>query len=200
MYYGCPCAGNRKCKETDSLNSVKSSLKSHILWVSLYIVLKHIYRSQFSHIFCSEMFLKSFVQLGEPPVHSSLKMTVDGISSNPPLVERHVRFTMVPFILMEFFNRDFSAGKKKRKYQNLTLFRDGITTISSSLLLRERLKEYLCESQISFYVRYQNDRKLSLLKNWTKKFILMESSIVYVVQGKKHVRNKHLASCKKGIS
>ena len=157
MYYGCPWAGNRKCKETDSFISVKSSLKSHIL--SLYLVLKHIYRSQFSHIFCSEMFLKSFVQLGEPPVHSSLKMTVDEISSNPPLVEWHVRFTMVPFILMGFFNSDFSAEKKKQKYQNLTLFRDGITTISSSLLLRERLKEYHCESQISFYVRYQNDRK-----------------------------------------
>ena len=41
-------------------------------------------------------------------------MTVDEISSNPPLVEWHVRFTMVPFILMGFFNSDFSAEKKTK--------------------------------------------------------------------------------------
>ena len=30
-------AGNRNYKETDSINSVQSSLKSHPLWVTLYI-------------------------------------------------------------------------------------------------------------------------------------------------------------------
>ena len=30
-------AGNHEYKETDNINSVKSSLKSHLLWVTLYI-------------------------------------------------------------------------------------------------------------------------------------------------------------------
>ena len=33
-------AGNHECKETDSINSVQSSLKSDALWVILFIVLK----------------------------------------------------------------------------------------------------------------------------------------------------------------
>ena len=33
-------AGNHECKETDSINSVQSSLKSDALWVIMFIVLK----------------------------------------------------------------------------------------------------------------------------------------------------------------
>ena len=31
-------AGNRECEETDSINFVQSSLKSHPLWETLYVI------------------------------------------------------------------------------------------------------------------------------------------------------------------
>ena len=44
-------AENRKCKITDSMNSVQSSLKSHALWVTLYHLL--LYFLQLKTIFLS---------------------------------------------------------------------------------------------------------------------------------------------------